>query len=239
MVLAMVTPPPAAPYAAEALVAELADIVSSHQHDHLPVAALKSLFDAWASAPRPPEITVHWNEVEGSEAAIVEARGRRADFVVIARPTEADDAPTRHAFQAALFRTERPVLVVPAGKSAPFGRRVAIAWRDDIRTAKALIPALRLLGDAEQVHLLAGVREGTAPPMVPAVLSDHGVSATLHILPIDQPPFGRAVLEKLHQLGADLLVMGAYAHTPLHRIVFGGVTRYMLDHADVPVLMRH
>jgi nucleotide-binding universal stress UspA family protein len=36
-----------------------------------------------------------------------------------------------------------------------------------------------------------------------------------------------------------MLVMGAYAHNPLREMVFGGVTRYVLDHADVPVLMRH
>jgi nucleotide-binding universal stress UspA family protein len=36
-----------------------------------------------------------------------------------------------------------------------------------------------------------------------------------------------------------MLVMGAYAHSPLREVIFGGVTRYMLDHADLPVLMRH
>jgi nucleotide-binding universal stress UspA family protein len=43
----------------------------------------------------------------------------------------------------------------------------------------------------------------------------------------------------VHALGADMLVMGAYAHSPLREMIFGGVTRYMLDHADLPVLMRH
>jgi nucleotide-binding universal stress UspA family protein len=61
----------------------------------------------------------------------------------------------------------------------------------------------------------------------------------LHILPIGAGVFGRMLLEKLHELGADMLVMGAYAHNPLREMVFGGVTRYVLDHADVPVLMRH
>jgi nucleotide-binding universal stress UspA family protein len=36
-----------------------------------------------------------------------------------------------------------------------------------------------------------------------------------------------------------MLVMGAYAHSPLRELILGGVTRYMLDHADLPVLMRH
>lgn len=236
VVLAVVLPRPANQFAVEALWAEVA---AMRKHDDRRIAALKTAFDAWASAARPAGITVHWNEVEGAEAEIVEERGRRADFVVIARPTADDDAPTRHAFQAALFRTERPVLVVPDGKFARLGRCVAIAWRDDGRAAKALIPALRLLGSADRVHLLAGAREGMPSPAIPAVLQEHEVGAVLHVLPIEPRPFGKAVLDKLHRLGADMLVMGAYAHTPLREIVFGGVTRYMLDHADVPVLMRH
>jgi nucleotide-binding universal stress UspA family protein len=33
--------------------------------------------------------------------------------------------------------------------------------------------------------------------------------------------------------------MGAYAHSPLREALFGGVTRHVLAHADLPVLMRH
>ena len=36
-----------------------------------------------------------------------------------------------------------------------------------------------------------------------------------------------------------MLVMGAYAHSPFREALLGGVTRYMLAHADLPVLMRH
>jgi nucleotide-binding universal stress UspA family protein len=239
IVLAIDTPPPANPLAAEALMAEVGDVAASRRRDRRRIASLKTTFDAWASEARQAGFTVQWAEVEGAEGAVVEERGRRADFIVISRPMPDDDGPTRYEFQAALFRTERPVLVVPEGNSVRFGRRVAIAWRDDSRTAKAMIPALRVLGGAERVHLLAGVRKGVAAPGIPAVLQDHGISASLHILPIAEGPFGKALLEKLHELGADMLVMGAYAHNPLREMIFGGVTRYMCDHADVPVLMRH
>jgi nucleotide-binding universal stress UspA family protein len=40
-------------------------------------------------------------------------------------------------------------------------------------------------------------------------------------------------------LGADLPVVGACAHGPLRSMILGGVTRHMLDHADLPLLMRH
>ena len=59
------------------------------------------------------------------------------------------------------------------------------------------------------------------------------------MLPIGPGPFGQALLDKVRELGADLLVMGAYAHSPLREALLGGVTRHMLAHADLPVLMRH
>jgi nucleotide-binding universal stress UspA family protein len=237
--LAVETPAPSSPFMAEALMAEMGDVQAAHERDLVRIAALKATFDTWAGDARDAGITVQWDAVPGPANQAIEQRGRRADAIVIARPMDDDDEATRHGFRAALFRTERPILVVPPGPSARFGRSVAVAWRDDGRTVKALIPALRFLSGAEQFHLLAGVREATAHPSVPAALVDRGINASLHILPIGAGVFGRMLLEKLHELGADMLVMGAYAHNPLREMVFGGVTKYVLDHADVPVLMRH
>nr|WP_294501075.1 universal stress protein [uncultured Rhodopila sp.] len=239
IVLAIHAPLSVGPLAAEALIAEAGDIDGARTCEQRRIASLKSTFDARADRARHAGSTVQWVEAEGEASVVVEERGRRADTIVIARPLPDDDAATAHAFGAALFHTERPVLVVPQGVSAAFGRRVAIAWRDDARTAKAIMPALRLLGSAEQVFLLAGVRPGATPPGMPAVLADHGIEASLRIVPIGTGGFRKLLLETLHELGADMLVMGAYAHTPLRELIFGGVTRYMCEHADVPVLMRH
>nr|WP_294525518.1 universal stress protein [uncultured Rhodopila sp.] len=239
IVLVVHAPASVGPLAAEALMAEVGDIDGTRTRERRRIGLLKSAFDAWADGARQGGHSVQWVEEVGVASAVVEERGRRADTIVIARPLPDDDAATAHAFGAALFHTERPVLVVPKASSAPFGRRVAIAWRDDPRTAKAIIPAMRLLGAAEQVFLLAGVRKGAEAPGIPAVLRDHGIEASLRILPIGTDPFGKLLLATLHELGADMLVMGAYAHTPLREMIFGGVTRYMCEHAGVPVLMRH
>jgi nucleotide-binding universal stress UspA family protein len=131
-------------------------------------------------------------------------------------------------------------LVVPPQRVATLGRIVVIAWRDDQRAVKAVIPALRWLARAEEVHVLSGVRDKAGQqPVMPRVLLEHRVPADLHVLPIGHGPFGQVLLDKAHEVGADLLVMGAYAHNPLLDMILGGVTRYMVDHADLPILMRH
>jgi nucleotide-binding universal stress UspA family protein len=61
----------------------------------------------------------------------------------------------------------------------------------------------------------------------------------LEIIPIGNEPFGGTLLARAHEVGADMLVMGAYAHSPWRERILGGVTRYLIAHADLPVLMRH
>ena len=173
-------------------------------------------------------------------------RDRPADelFFLIGADSLADlptwRRPGRIAALATIVVANRPGVDPARLAAAPdFGRRVAIAWRDDGRAAKAVLPAMRCLARAERVFLLAGVREGRPRPAVPDVLVEHGVEAEAHVLRAGPGVFGQALLDKAHELGADMLVMGAYAHSPLRELVFGGVTRFMLGHADLPVLMRH
>ena len=39
------------------------------------------------------------------------------------------------------------------------------------------------------------------------------------------------------EFGADLLAMGAYSHSRLRQLILGGVTRHVLEHARLPVMM--
>lgn len=200
-------------------------------------ASLRASFDAWAT--NVTGIVTDWIDIDGIVELQVEERGRRADCVVIERPSQHDYGTSWQALRAALFTTDRPVLVVPADYHGELGRRIAIAWRDDERAAKAVMAALRGFRNAEQVFVLAGMRAGGPSPELPPILREHGVTATLHILPVESRPFGAGLLRAADELGADVLVMGAYQHTPLREFLFGGVTRHMLHHANRPVLMRH
>jgi nucleotide-binding universal stress UspA family protein len=50
---------------------------------------------------------------------------------------------------------------------------------------------------------------------------------------------GATILGYCGETDPDVLVMGAYGHARLREELFGGVTRHILENANVPVLMAH
>ena len=75
-----------------------------------------------------------------------------------------------------------------------------------------------------------------AAPRVPPILADTASSPNCTRCRRHRR-FGEALLAKAHELGADMLVLGAYQHKPLREFLLGGVTRHMLTHADLPMLL--
>ena len=80
-------------------------------------------------------------------------------------------------------------------------------------------------------------RHGPRAPELRAHLAIHGVSADLKMFkPIDNI-VGAGLLAAAKAFDCDLLVMGAYAHSRLRQQILGGVTRHILEHATLPVMM--
>jgi nucleotide-binding universal stress UspA family protein len=47
------------------------------------------------------------------------------------------------------------------------------------------------------------------------------------------------ILEEAGDIGADLVLKGAFTRSRFQQIVFGGTTQHILDYARVPVLLAH
>jgi CrcB protein len=200
--------------------------------EHVWGDAVKAAVSRWAPSTA-DGIQADLTDVEGDVGHIVGERGRRSDVVVV--PGGAYTQRSRDALHAAIFDTSRAVLVAPQQCTGEFGRVVAVAWKDDVRAPKAVLAAMPILAKAEAVHVLcARVNEA----LIPSILEEHGIAAQAHALE-GQGPVGEQLLRKAHELGADLIVMGAYAHGEWREALLGGVTRTILEHADLPILMRH
>jgi nucleotide-binding universal stress UspA family protein len=203
------------------------------------VRVLNHIVDAWL-AREGAGAALHRHDEEGFPEALVKRWGERADYIVAGRPPPHASPGETSLLHAAIFATDRPVLIMPAApQTAAFGRVIAIAWRDDHFTLRAVLAALRCASESPVIHVLMGRRPGAPQVSPPSVLAEHGIVAIPHELPIGKGVFGAEILEAAHAIGADLLVMGAFVHSAWHSMMFGGVTRHVLAHGDLPVLMRH
>lgn len=161
--------------------------------------------------------------------------------IVFAGVGAAADDQRRTAFEAALVGAARPLLLVPQGGTEHIGRRIAVAWNGSVESSRALAGAMPLLKQADELHVLtaAGARiEVEQATALAGYLGWHGLNAQQHAL-YPESSAGAALLAKAKELGADLLVMGGYGHSRLRELIFGGVTRHVLHHYDLPVLITH
>jgi nucleotide-binding universal stress UspA family protein len=74
---------------------------------------------------------------------------------------------------------------------------------------------------------------------VMALLHRHGVPGEHIVRPSDRAGVARTILAACSEVGAGLLVMGAYGHNRIMEEIFGGVTHDIMQDAPLPVLMSH
>lgn len=70
-------------------------------------------------------------------------------------------------------------------------------------------------------------------------LAWHGIQPTVDTIRPTKESVGSALAGRVTELGADLLVMGGYGHSRVREMILGGVTRHILSHPGLPVLMAH
>ena len=172
---------------------------------------------------------------------------RTFDLVVYGQINPDYRVPTGFRPVDIVMASGRPVLVVPyAGEFAAVGKRVLVAWDGTREAARALHDALPLIAKAAAVTVITvRAREsadaGDDLSLVRMVrhLARHGVAARCEETPRGDIRTADVLLSRASDLDADLIVAGAYHHSQLREAIVGGVSRELLDHMTVPVLMSH
>ncbi len=147
--------------------------------------------------------------------------------------------------QDLLFHTGRPQVVVPADWSGPFGGgRIVCAWDNTPVAARALFAALDLIPAAQEVTLLViggekAIHSSLDVEAAADLLARRGIAARGMRRELGGRSIGAAIQEEALGLGADLLAMGAYAHSRLRDLVLGGATLDVIGQTRLPVLLSH
>jgi nucleotide-binding universal stress UspA family protein len=187
----------------------------------------------------PHSASASFAAVAGREEELVAQQARLADLTVVAHAA-ATDLPSSEALNAVLFDSGRPVLVAPPVAPAQIGRRICVAWNGTAESASAVTAVLPWLARAEAVRILTAddyQRPGPPATDLAAYLALHDITAEVTPFKPVERDVGAGLLRAASEFGADLLAMGAYSHSRLRQLLLGGVTRHVVEHASLPVLM--
>lgn len=194
-----------------------------------------------AAPPGPDRPSVQWLGAVGREPDWITEYGRAADLIVIGRPGD-EGGLLPETIETVLLDSGRPLLIPGAAALAALPETIAIAWKPAREAARAVAAAMPLIVAAKSVVILTvaeneAVASAEDGPLMTA-LGWHGVQVSArHLLP-DRHGAPDTLLAAARDLGA-LLVMGGYGHSRLREWVFGGFTRRVLEHAEVPILIAH
>lgn len=197
-------------------------------------------------------LRAEWQEIEVPLAGVSDAiamYARHCDLTVLGQHNpDADDITSVGDLPDKVILTAgAPVLVVPhTGHFETIGERVMIAWKPYREAVRALKDSMPFLETAKAVRLLCAnpnkaKRDYQAVPGadIKRLLERHDISAQAEYLDASGIGVGDLILSRAADESADLIVCGAYGRPRLRELMLGGVTRHLLGHMTVPVLMSH
>ncbi|MFL5252212.1 MAG: universal stress protein [Rhodopila sp.] len=193
------------------------------------------------------ELQGYWRVASGNVSEAVVRQARQADLVILGQvnPNHPPPPAGRQLVEDVLMTAGRPILVIPyIGRFATVGSRILVGWNNSREAARAMNDAIPLLTKATSVVVLE------ASPRQPATddatsaditrhLARHGINAETRWTVTGSISTSDLLLDYAADMSADLLVVGGYGHSRLRERVLGGVTRELLRHMTLPMLMSH
>lgn len=173
------------------------------------------------------------------------ARAMYADLVITGKGIRANNDLRNLTIAAASFEAGTPVILQPdAGAASVKPKNVLLAWNSRPEAAKAAKQALPLLTAAERAHVVLVdpvdryLRNGGEPGADAATfLSRHGAKVEVEQIASGGQAIEDVLRRHAREIGADIIVMGAYGHSRLRERVFGGVTASLLEACEIPLFI--
>jgi nucleotide-binding universal stress UspA family protein len=189
---------------------------------------------------------VEWRYAIDFPARYILQEARCADIIVSGGQSNALSDPFALASPKDLvMQAGRPLLIAPDNVSWLDLRSVLMAWKDTPEARRAIAYSLPMLRKAKEVTVAeiveAGDNRSAAVSRVRDVvawLSRHGVSAS-EVVPED----GGDVIVQLDAIaanvGAGVVVAGAYGHSRFRELILGGMTQHLMTQSSRCVLLSH
>jgi nucleotide-binding universal stress UspA family protein len=164
---------------------------------------------------------------------------RLSDVVVFDDAAAKGKGPLAEIFQQIVADEQRPTFVARQGFAV--GGVVAVAWDGGKEASRAVRVAIPLLAKASRVVILSAPQAASRsfdPNDLKLYLEARGVKS--EVLAVEGPgDAAPRLLKAAVDVGANLLVAGAYGHPRLQEFVFGGATRTFLSATSPSLFISH
>ena len=187
-------------------------------------------------------IRAGWTEMMGTGPEGIGGYARAFGISVLSRDLSGGNVDWKSTAEALLFESGRPLLLVSDEIPETIGRRILVAWNGSTESARALSAARPLLATCEAVQVLAvegGLVSGPDAEFITAHLRASGFKAQAKTRDRSGTTVGQVIVSEAQDFGADLIIKGAFTHSRLRQLVFGGATSEIFNHATCPVIMCH
>lgn len=184
----------------------------------------------------------NWIEEESPNSEIVGSRSRVFDLTVVARPKKGANIAAMSILEAALFEGGKPILIAPPTVPTKLDEHLAIAWNSSTETARTIAFSMPFINRAKKVTIITIEDFGVPGPSAEELarqMEHNGIEIetdTKHVDSSKESP-GKVFLDEAKEIGADLLIKGAYTQSRIRQMIFGGATDYILWNSEIPVLM--
>ncbi len=176
---------------------------------------------------------IEWRCAREMPAKYIATQVRAADILVAGSFDTLTD-PFAHANPSDLvMRIGRPLLLVPPTVKWLDLRSVLVAWKDNPEARRAITDSLPMLLEAKDVTIVEIIEGGDRSAALSRVrdivewLSHHGIFAS-SLVP-EESGDTPAQLERIaSNVGAGIVVAGAYGHSRFREWILGGVTQHLV-----------
>ncbi|PWT86871.1 universal stress protein [Bradyrhizobium sp. PMVTL-01] len=178
-------------------------------------------------------------------AQILAEHARFSDLTLV--PVQPHDSRTEHIIETLLFESGRPLLLCPeqhVDVLRPEFENVMIAWDHSARVARAVGDAMPILQAAASVRVVTVTDDKTDEILQSGTslvdhLREHGVQASFETAVGGGSSIGKVLGSWANSNAVDAIVMGAYHHSRLNEIVWGGVTKTVIGQPPCWVMISH
>ena len=212
------------------------------------VSDMQQLLDAFTNAAAHANIRAQsrtGKALVDQIAAVLAEHARFSDLTLL--PVKPHDSRTENIIETLLFESGRPLLLCPehrAEELRPEFENVMIAWDHSARAARAVGDALPILQAATSVCVVTVANDETEAITQSGTslvhhLREHGVYASFETVKGNGSSIGKVLGSWAQSHAIDAIVMGAYYHSRLNEIVWGGVTKTVIGQPPCWVMISH